>query len=81
LGDVNNFLLQKNYARIITIKKIRKLGMNEVLKGEKAAKFVSWLACVKGFLPNSMTIEEASEIFLRRCADEEEAKKNEKKNG
>jgi hypothetical protein len=36
---------------------------------------------VKGFLPNSMTISEASEIFLRRCADEEEAKKNEKKNG
>jgi|GEM_PF-2423827 hypothetical protein len=51
------------------------------IQGDKAKKFVAWLACVKGFLPNSMTISEASEIFLRRCADEEEAKKNEKKNG
>ncbi|MDE1829558.1 MAG: hypothetical protein KGI25_04480 [Thaumarchaeota archaeon] len=50
------------------------------LQGEKAQKFVAWLACIKGFLPKSMTIEEASDIFLRRCADEEkEAKKNGKK--
>lgn len=48
---------------------------------EKAKKFVAWLACVKGFLPKSMTINEASEIFLRRCADEEEVKNHEKKNG
>lgn len=49
------------------------------IQGEKATKFVAWLACVKGFLPNSMTISEASEIFLRRCKDEEDEKKNEKK--
>lgn len=48
------------------------------LQGEKAAKFVAWLACVKGFLPNSMTIEEASQIFLRRY-EEEESKQNDKK--
>lgn len=48
------------------------------LQGDKAAKFVAWLACVKGFLPNSMTIEEASQIFLRRY-EEEEANKNGKK--
>lgn len=50
------------------------------LSGDKAAKFVAWLACVKGFLPNSMTIEEASQIFLRRY-EEEEAKHDEKKAG
>ena len=49
------------------------------LQGDKAAKFVAWLACVKGFLPMSMSIEEASNIFLRRYEEQEEAKKNEKK--
>lgn len=49
------------------------------LQGEKAQKFVAWLACVKGFLPNSMTIDEASSIFLRRYEELEEAKKHEKK--
>lgn len=52
-----------------------------ILKGDKAAQFVAWLSLIKGFLPKSMSIEEASQIFLRRCADEEEAKKHEKKNG
>lgn len=51
----------------------------ENLQGKEAQKFVAWLTCVKGFLPNSMTISEASEIFLRRCADEEKEKKDEKK--
>lgn len=47
------------------------------LTGDKATKFVAWLAVIKGFLPKSMSIEEASDIFLRRCADDEkEAKKN-----
>jgi hypothetical protein len=50
-----------------------------VLKGEKATKFVAWLSLIKGFLPPSMSIEEASQIFLRRCKDEEDAKNNEKK--
>lgn len=50
------------------------------LQGEKAQKFVAWLACVKGFLPMSMTINEAAEIFERRYKEqEEEAKKNGKK--
>ena len=52
-----------------------------ILKGDKATQFVAWLSVVKGFLPKSMSIEEASQIFLRRCKDEEEAKKDEKKNG
>lgn len=50
--------------------------MSEILKGEKATKFVAWLALVKGFLPQSMSIDEAVQIFLRRCAEDEE-KKNE----
>jgi hypothetical protein len=52
-----------------------------ILKGEKASQFVAWLSVVKGFLPKSMSIDEAAKIFLRRCKDEEEEKKNEKKNG
>ncbi len=46
------------------------------LQGEKAQRFVAWLACVKGFLPNSMTINEASEIFLRRDAEKEQEEKH-----
>lgn len=49
------------------------------LDGEKAQKFVAWLACVKGYLPKSMTLEEASQIFLRRWEDEEHDRNNEKK--
>jgi len=49
------------------------------LQGEKATKFVAWLSCVKGFLPMSMSINEAAEIFERRYQEQEEAKKNEKK--
>lgn len=52
-----------------------------ILKGDKATEFIAWLACIKGFLPKSMTIEEASDIFLRRCAErekEEESAKNSK---
>lgn len=48
--------------------------MSEGLKGDKATKFVAWLSVVKGFLPKSMSIEEAMQIFLRRCADEEKDK-------
>jgi len=48
------------------------------ISGDKATKFVAWLSCVKGFLPASMTLEEAAEIFLRRC-NEEEVMKHEKK--
>lgn len=44
------------------------------IEGDKAAKFVAWLACAKGFLPTSMTISEASQIFLRKCEDDERAK-------
>lgn len=52
------------------------------LHGEKANKFIAWLAVVKGFLPKSMTLEEASNIFLRKLEDEEKEKKvDEKKNG
>ncbi len=47
-----------------------------MLKGVEAAKFVAWLAVVKGFLPKSMSIEEASNIFLRRCEDEEKEAKH-----
>ena len=36
------------------------------LTGDKATKFVAWLSLVKGFLPQSMSLEEAAEIFLRR---------------
>jgi hypothetical protein len=50
------------------------------IQGEKAKKFVAWLAVVKGFLPSSMSIEEASNIFLRREAERElEEKENGKK--
>lgn len=45
------------------------------LQGEKAQRFIAWLACVKGFLPSSMTIEEASTIFLRRDEEKEQEKK------
>lgn len=51
------------------------------LDGEKAQKFVAWLACVKGYLPKSMTLEEASQIFLRRWDDEESDRNDEKKSG
>ena len=50
-----------------------------ILTGDKASQFVAWLSVVKGFLPKSMSIEEASHIFLRRCKEKEEEKKNEKK--
>lgn len=49
------------------------------LEGETAQKFVAWLACVSGFLPKSMTIEEAAEIFLRRAKEEACGGINEKK--
>lgn len=58
----------------------RKDAEMSTIQGDKAAKFVAWLSCVKGFLPNSMTIEEASQIFVRRY-EEEEAKQNDKKTG
>ena len=49
------------------------------LQGEKAQKFIAWLACVKGFLPMSMTIDEAAEIFERRFDElAKEAKDNDK---
>ncbi len=49
------------------------------LSGDKATKFVAWLAVVSGFLPSSMSIDEAAQIFLRRCEDDE--KKEAKKHG
>ncbi len=42
-----------------------------ILSGDKGSKFVSWLSIASKFLPKSMSIEEASHIFLRRCKDEE----------
>jgi hypothetical protein len=53
-----------------------------ILQGDMSSKFVAWLSVVKGFLPKSMSIEEASQIFLRRCEDmEKEARNVEKKKG
>lgn len=46
------------------------------LSGKKAEKFVAWLAVIKGFLPKSMTIDEASKIFLRFWEDKEKEAKN-----
>ncbi len=40
------------------------------LTGKKAEKFVAWLAMVKGFLPKSMTIIEAQQIFERKWREE-----------
>ncbi len=52
-----------------------------ILQGEKAQKFISWLSCIKGFLPKSMSIKEASELFLRYYKDlEKEEQHVEKKN-
>ncbi len=45
-------------------------GKVEPLYGKEAEKFVTWLTMVKGFLPKSMTISEAQEIFMRRRDDE-----------
>ncbi len=42
------------------------------IQGEKAVKFLAWLECISGLLPKSMTLEEASSIFLRRCREQEE---------
>ena len=42
-----------------------------IISGDKGSKFVSWLSIAAKFLPKSMSIEEASHIFLRRCKDEE----------
>lgn len=49
-----------------------------ILHGDKAASFVAWLSCAKGFLPKSMTLEEACEIFLRKLEDEKEEKDGKK---
>jgi hypothetical protein len=52
--------------------------MTQVLKGTEAEKFVAWLTMVKGFLPKSMPLSEAQEIYMRKRADEkkEQAKAN-----
>lgn len=42
----------------------------EPLHGKEAEKFVAWLTMIKGFLPKSMTISEAQEIFMRKRDDE-----------
>lgn len=44
--------------------------MSETLKGTEAEKFVAWLTMIKGFLPKSMPLSEAQEIFMRKRADE-----------
>lgn len=44
------------------------------LSGKKAQDFVKWLDLIKGLLPDSMTIDEAAEIFERRCQEKEEKK-------
>lgn len=44
--------------------------MIQVLKGTEAEKFVAWLTMVKGFLPKSMPLSEAQEIYMRKRADE-----------
>lgn len=43
---------------------------SEPLRDEEAQKFVAWLTMIKGFLPKSMSIAEAQEIFMRKRADE-----------
>jgi hypothetical protein len=52
--------------------------MTEVLKGKEAEKFVAWLTMIKGFLPKSMPLSEAQEIFMRKRDDEkkEQSKTN-----
>lgn len=45
--------------------------MTQMLKGNEAQKFVAWLTMVKGFLPKSMPLSEAQEIFMRKQDDEE----------
>lgn len=43
---------------------------SEPLRDEEAQKFVAWLTMIKGFLPKSMPLSEAQEIFMRKRADE-----------
>lgn len=45
------------------------------LHGKNAQTFIAWLAIATKFLPRSMSIEEASEIFMRYTADEENHEK------
>lgn len=49
--------------------------MTQVLKGTEAEKFVAWLTMVKGFLPKSMPLSEAQEIYMRKRIDEKEQSK------
>lgn len=48
------------------------------MSSDKATRFYAWLQCISAYLPKSMTISEASSIFLRRCEDEQKEKE---KNG
>lgn len=45
------------------------------LSGEEAQKFMVWLTMIKGFLPKSMTIAEAQNIFMRKRDDEKKESK------
>jgi len=55
--------------------------LNRALSGVEAQKFVAWLTMIKGFLPKSMTISEAQEIFMRKRSEEKNEKKDERKAG
>lgn len=48
----------------------------EPLHGEEAQKFVAWLTMIKGFLPKSMEISEAQELFMRKRDDEKKESAN-----
>lgn len=54
--------------------------MNNVLEKELDAKFIAWLACVKGFLPQKMTLHEAFQIFIRRDTEDKSTEYEKKKN-
>jgi hypothetical protein len=44
--------------------------MTQVLKGTEAEKFVAWLTMIKGFLPKSMPLSEAQEIYMRKRGED-----------
>ena len=48
------------------------------LSGKKTEDFVKWLELIRGFLPGSMSIAEAKEIFLRKSKEEDRQKDEEK---
>lgn len=49
---------------------------NKILKEKEAEKFIEWLNLIKNFLPKTMTLSQAREIFLRKQQDEKNEKIN-----